>query len=474
VSRSGGDDVALDVRPWLDRVGAAVMLSAAIALVVINAARALDNPDTWFHLRIGADLLQTWTLSDPTSPSRFATEAWAPTQWSVQVLAAWVEGWFGLPGVAWVFGSLGLVVVVTVYWACRARSAASVAAAVTIATLFGVSASVSARPQVVSLALLAVTAAAWRQTTEDLRPRWWLVPLTWVWATAHGFWSVGVLVGIVVCVGIWFDSRSVKSQLIPLVAVPLLSLLAACLTPVGPRLLTSQLVVAERAAFIGEWGPTSFHEMAAVVTALMIGAVVMLWARRGGAPWTDVLMLLLAAALTAYAVRTVSLGAVLVAPILAGAVQRATGEFIKPTRAERVVVPAAAAAAALVLAFLVPSTSSEPGNVPSGLGDELAALPEGSAVMVDDTVGSWIEWRFPHLHPTMDGMFDAYSIDYMRRYRAARDLQPGWKVFLDGTGAEVAVVQRNGAFAFALSDSLGWTQVDADDRWVLMRAPGPG
>lgn len=456
----------------LDRSVAALLVAASLAVSVVNAARPLDNPDTWFHLRIGSDVLNSWSLRPP-APSRFATEDWVATQLLLQILAARMEISFGLPGVACLFGLLGLAVVTAVYAACRARSSASVAALVTFSAVFGMSASLSARPQLASLALLAVTVAAWRASAADLRPRWWLVPLTWLWAATHGFWSMGVLVGLVACVGIWLDTRPGRPQIVRLVAVPVLCVVAACLTPVGPRLLTSQLAVSDRAAFIGEWAPTSFHEMAAVVTALMIGAVVLAWARRGGAAWTDILSLVLAAALTAYAVRTVSLGAVLVAPILAGALRREIGdEPVPPGRGERALVALGAAAAALLLAFLVPITSDEPRNVPTGLESELAALPAGSAVMVDGTVGSWIEWRFSDLHPTMDGLFDAYTIDYMREYQAARDLQPGWKEFLEDTGAEVAVVQRDGAFAHALSDRLGWTSVDADSRWVLMRAPG--
>ena len=38
------------------------------------------------------------------------------------------------------------------------------------------------RPQVLSYLLVAVTTAAWLETRDDGRARWWLVPLTWVWA----------------------------------------------------------------------------------------------------------------------------------------------------------------------------------------------------------------------------------------------------------------------------------------------------
>jgi hypothetical protein len=258
-----------------------------------------------------------------------------------------------------------------------------------------------------------------------------------------------------------------------LLAVPSMSLLAACLTPAGPSLVMSQVAVAGRSAFIGEWAPTSFRVLAAQVTALMLMVVAVLWARRGSTPWTELLIFVLAAALTAYAVRTVSLGAVLAAPLLAGAAQALLASPAGPiSRREAVGVAAAGTAVAGLLAALVPSTSASPGNVPDGLAKHLAALPRGSAVMVDGTVGSWIEWRFPELHPTMDGMFDAYSIEYMERYQAARDLRPGWRDFLDETGADVAVLSRDGAFQDALTHQGGWNELASDGRWVLLMRDG--
>ncbi len=309
---------AVRVVPW-------VALGALLLLIVRVASAPLSNPDTWFHLRIGHELLGPWSLRDPGSLSRFASADWVPTQWSVQMLAAGFEDWFGLPGVAWLFGLLYLILVVTVYFVCRRESAPMPAVLVTAAVVFAASASISARPQVVSLILAGVTVSAWLQAARNLRAPWWLVPLTWVWATAHGFWSVGVLIGVVFCVGLLLDRRLDRRTSLSFFAVPVLSLVAACVTPIGPALLGTQLAVSERSSFIGEWGATSFHAMPAVVGASMLALLIVIWARRGGVSWTSLLLLLIAAALTAYAVRTVSLGAVIAAPLLARALQEVIG-----------------------------------------------------------------------------------------------------------------------------------------------------
>ena len=456
---------AVRVVPW-------AALGALLLLIVRVGSAPLSNPDTWFHLRIGHELLGPWSLRDPGSLSRFATADWVPTQWSVQMLAAGFEDWFGLPGVAWLFGLFYLILVVTVYFVCRRESAPMPAVLVTAAVVFAASSSISARPQVVSLILVGVTVSAWLHAARSLRAPWWLVPLTWVWATAHGFWSVGVLIGVVSCVGLLLDRRLDRRTSLAFFAVPVLSLVAACVTPVGPALLDTQFAVSERSSLIGEWGATSFHAMPAVVGASMLGLLVVIWARRGGVTWTSLLLLLVAAALTAYAVRTVSLGAVIAAPLLAGALQGVIGDRPgRPAKGEICGVVGAVVACAVLLGVVLPHTAASPKLVPDGFALDLASLPDGSAVMVDGTSGSWLEWQFPELQPTMDGMFDAYTLDYMREYRSARDLEPGWQDFIRETDARAALLREGGPLTFALMETMNWREIGRDDAWVLLEAP---
>ena len=51
------------------------------------------------------------------------------------------------------------------------------------------------RPQVLSYLLIALTVGAWLRTWDDGRLRWWLVPVTWLWAMLHGMWPIGIGLG---------------------------------------------------------------------------------------------------------------------------------------------------------------------------------------------------------------------------------------------------------------------------------------
>ena len=68
----------------------------------------------------------------------------------------------------------------------------------------------SMRPQVLSYLLVAVTTEAWLEHAPTAG-RWWLVPLTWVWAMCHGMWPVGIIIGAVALVGIALD-RAVQRR----------------------------------------------------------------------------------------------------------------------------------------------------------------------------------------------------------------------------------------------------------------------
>jgi len=167
------------------------------------------------------------------------------------------------------------------------------------------------RPQLVSLVILAVwVGASWR-TAEDLRPRWWLIPLTWVWANSHGLWLTGIGIGIVVIVGLWMDRRVTVRAATRLMIVPLASLGVCALTPVGPRLLLAPFEVSQIATeFVQEWQPTPVRtSFVAILTLVMIAAAVLGWIRTPGkTQWWQVGLAVVAFISTLAMVRTIPVG----------------------------------------------------------------------------------------------------------------------------------------------------------------------
>jgi hypothetical protein len=163
---------------------------AIVALVplflLMGRSHQIGDPDTFWHIRAGDFLLQTWRFSGPDPWSPFASTTWVLHEWMPELVMSVANRIDGLTGVAWVW-YLGTVLVALAFYASgRSQGRIVLSAIATVLALLGAAASLTPRPQLVSIALSAVVTAAWLSTARDGRARWWLIPLTWVWACSHG------------------------------------------------------------------------------------------------------------------------------------------------------------------------------------------------------------------------------------------------------------------------------------------------
>lgn len=447
---------------------------ACLLLAVARATlRPLSDPDTWWHLRLGDEFWGTWSLADPGQLSPFATRPWFATQWIPELAASTFQDWFGLPGVAWLYSAGVIAVVVTAYLVCR-REAGLLASVIAASFCFlGTSGSLSPRPQLVSFLLLAVVTGAWLRTTRDMRARWWLVPLTWFWACSHGMWFTGVAVGVAVIVGLALDGRLTRATAWRLSLVPALSVIAAAITPVGPKLLLAPLATSGMAPFVTEWAAPSFRTLPAAATMAMIIITVLTWGRRGAVPWSHLAVLVGAVGWTLLSARTIALGAVMMAPLLAGTMQSWLPVRPQPrtNKAERLTIVSAVAAGLVFLAAALPNTAAAPGKVPNALNDELDAIPRHTVVLNAYELGGWLTWRHPELAPVIDGMTDAYTVEHMTKYVSTVKAEEGWRDFVGATDSSYALVEQGSTLALALHQRLGWTTVGVDEGFVLLSRP---
>ena len=258
---------------------------------------------------------------------------------------------FGLGGIAWL-RAVGVLALLTVLlWGTR-RVADSVPALLAAgAGLLGAGHALTARPQLLGLVFLAVTVVAWHKTAADLRPRWWLVGLGWVAAWVHGLWALDVLVGLVTVAGLVADRRVTWRQAVRLTTIPLMATTAATLTWYGPGLVLTPFTVGQSVRdFVGEWQATSAHDLCAMTVLACIALVAVTWMRSTRPAWWQVSHVLLSAVLTLSMTRLVAVGAVLVVPLLAGALQQQRGSPVAARAAGTQSRPGGPDTAALVAA----------------------------------------------------------------------------------------------------------------------------
>jgi hypothetical protein len=448
----------------------------AIASTLKFGIRPVSDPDAWWHLKAGAYVLAHWRFNGPDPWSAFSSRPFVLTEWLPEVVAQKGYQLFGLPAVAWLRCATMLALISALVWAARQAADGVPAIIAGLAGLIGAGGSLSERPQLVSFVLLAVTVGAWWKTAGDLRPRWWLIPLTFVWACSHGLWVVGVFIGPVVLAGLALDRRLDRRTALRLLAVPALSVVAAALTPVGPALLLTPFQVSSAVAqFVQEWQPTDPLNLFAAVTLVMIAVALLPWIRsRSVRPWWQIALAGIAVVATLAAFRTVAVGSIIATPLLASTLQEQRGHPASHlTRRVTMAWIALVAVAAIVAAPITAAVAQKPSSTPEGLRPQLAAIPAKTVILNDSTVGGWLLWAEPQLSPVIDLRTEVFSTAYIREYLRTTDVLPGWQGFLVATKPKYALLTANAPLTVALGDELHWTTVGKDAGYVLLRAPEP-
>ena len=451
----------------------AVLTLLALGLTLRIGTRAVGDPDIWWHLKTGQYVLNGGHFSGPDPWVPFATRPFVLTQWLPEVVAQKVYELAGLPGVAWLRTAAMLMLLGAILWVCRRVADTVPALLAALAAMLGAGAGLTERPQLASFILLAVTLAAWWRSAEDLRPRWWLIPLTWVWACSHGLWPVGIAVGGVVIIGLAVDRRLDRRTALRLVLVPILSLVAAALTPVGPRLVLSSFDVSAAAGpFVQEWQPTSARNPFALITLAMIAVVLLTWVRSRSVPPTwQIALAGTAFVATLIMYRSVAVGAVITAPLFASALQQQRLRPPKSLTRQTVFTWLGLSVAAAVIAIpMAGAMAQKPYGVPEGLRPQLAALPARTVVLDQFAISGWLLWAEPQLIPVADLRSEVYSAEYLTAYRNNESVGPGWQSFITRTGATTALLSEDSALADALQQQLHWRVTGRDSGYALLES----
>jgi len=431
--------IARTPRPRLAITLAAIVVSVSVALGV----RPVSDPSPWLHLKVGAFLMDGGRFGSPDPWAPFATVTYVPTEWLPAIAGQVIYQNFGLPGIAWLrcAGILGLLSALV--WSARRSANTLTAVLVSFVGLVGAYGGLTERPQLAGLAFLALAVGAWWRTGLDLRPRWWLVPVTWLWACVHGL------------------------------SIPVLSVLAAGLTPLGPQLLLTSLAVGKNGSeFVAEWQATSVRNPFAVVTLAMIGLVILSWVRSERRPaWWQVGFLLMGIVTTLATMRTSAVGAVIAVPLLAQEIQLYRGRpMVAATRPSRGAWAALILTALVVAAPLAAARAQDPAHVPQRLEPALSLIPSGTVVLAAGDISGWLFWAHPSVRPVLDPRIEIYSPAHVRSFVSTMAAGPGWKQFVHRTGARYALVPSGSPIATALVERAAWSQIGKDAGLVLLRA----
>jgi len=457
-------------------VGLVVLSVVAVGGTVLKAGAPISDPDTPWHLVVGHRFLDGTSIRHPGPVSHLGFADWRPRDWISQIVMAGFDDWFGLPGVAWLMGAAIVALGLVQYWNCRrwANPLGSMTGAA-LGLLVGYNAYAS-RPQMVSFVLVAVTLGAVHRMAGDLRPRWWLVPVTGLWACLHGLWFMSLVLQACLLLGLLLDHRLNQRVAGRFAALWLACLAAVLVTPNGWYIALHPLgPFSAGGDYILEFHAPSRHSPSFVLWLVLLGAVLLTWLRQGSRrSWVDLGIVLLSGLLALQYLRTIVLGTILLTPFLAAAIQTWLPPRVvaTPRPLERAGALAAAAAALVGLAFVVPSTSAGMSSemFPTEFDQRLDRFPPQAVVLNELADGGYLMWRHPDLTIVGDGLSDQYSAAWLEGWFGALNADPHWRSFVAGTGVTDALLDESNPLIGELTEA-GWSVQDRQQGRVLLSRP---
>ena len=240
------------------------------------ASSTLQDPDSWWQVKVGLDLLanRTFPIVDPYSYT-FAGHPWIAKEWLGQVflgLAYRAGGWNGV--VTLIIAAISLTVFVTA-WFLSAWLKPILAVGLAFVVAFLISPIYTARPHVFTLPIIvAWTAVLFRASAEERAPPWWLLALVVLWANLHATFTLGFVIagfaGLDVLSRIGLSKPALLARWI---VFGLLCPLVSLIHPYGVKAILATFTVAggnEAVPLILEWRPFNALEQPAQEIAMLL------------------------------------------------------------------------------------------------------------------------------------------------------------------------------------------------------------
>ena len=343
---------------------AMLVLIGVFAFLATQAPKLLGDPDTQWHVAIGARIVADGALPwvDRFSHT-FAGASWIAKEWLSQIL---LSGAFAAAGWAGVAVLTALVIAATFallyHRLCRDLPPSTALIAVLVAAYL-TTPHLLARPHILSFPLILLTTTALVGAAERRSgPPWLVLGLIALWANLHAGFTIGFAVaGLLALEAVAAAPAGSRARLalrwgLFLAAVPL----AACVTPYGYRTMLVTVTLfgsGEPLPYIQEWQPLGLDEIGIVAAGAMLAALAILL-REGWRNAFRIALLLLLGAMSLRHSRFLDLFALITPVLVAGPLGRWLARRAEaPAPSAH---PAGWALAALLLALPVGLTLGRP------------------------------------------------------------------------------------------------------------------
>ncbi|RUX94946.1 MULTISPECIES: hypothetical protein [unclassified Mesorhizobium] len=250
---------------------------AMAAILTAKAGSTLQDPDSWWQVKVGLDFLanRTFPTVDPYSYT-FAGQPWIAKEWLGQVvlaLAYKTGGWNGVVTV--IIASISLTVFL-MGWFLSAWLKPILATILAFAAVFLIMSIFTARPHVLTFPIIVIwTEMLFRAAREERAPPWWLLVLVVLWANLHATFTLSFIIAGFAGLDLLARTGLSKPALLAKwIAFGLLCPLVSLIHPYGVQAILATLGVAygnEAVPLIMEWNAFNQPENSIQELAMLLG-----------------------------------------------------------------------------------------------------------------------------------------------------------------------------------------------------------
>jgi hypothetical protein len=465
-----------------------VMLAGLLVLLAVLTVRSrFDDPDMWWHLKMG-EIIWTTHAIPTTDLFSYTTNhhPWTPHEWLSEALiygAYRLAGYSGL--MLWLcFFTASLLI--AGYALCSLYSGnAKVGFLGALIIWFFATVGLAVRPQVIGYLLL-VVALLLVHLGRTRNPEWffWLPPLFAVWINCHGSFFLGLVVAGVFLFASFFNFRMgslVSSRWEPhrrrtLALALILSAAALFLNPIGVKQilypLNTMLNQPIGLSQVDEWKPLQISGAHGVVFLGILGCICLLViVQRSELFWHELLVLGLGIWLAASHERMIFVFGILAAPILSRSLSNSWDNYNREH--DRHLPNTALLALSLIVAFRAFPDSH---NLTRQVGEqspeqavEFMKAHHFSGRMLNEYVyGGYLIWAAPEYPVFVDGRSDVFEwTGVLGEFGRWATLQSDPNTLLDNYRIDFCLLARRSPTVRFLPLLRNWKAIYSDNSSVI-------
>jgi len=452
-------------------------------LVALNAVIMLPTfrlePDTWWHLKLGQQILLTghWLHADIYSFTAYGNNPLA-YEWLGEVVLAIAYKIAALRGLhSLLFGLTSIILILAYYYACLLSRNSKAAFVGTILVMPLATMCFTLRPQLLGYIFLLITLICLERYKQGLQKSLWILPpLFLIWLNTHGSFILGFCVlGLYwICGLIPFKQGGLTMepwqprQRIHMELVFLLGCVTLPLTPFGGQAfifpIEKALYFPQQAAHIQEWLPLNFSQWEPkMMLLLLLGFLLAQVAYRLTYRVENLFLVLFTAYMTCVHTRFVILFALVFVPLLAALLARWIPAY-EPEKDKPVLNAVLIVAIILSIGRGVPSRKDLAQQISNSFPVAAVKYLRHHSVpgpMYNDYgFGGYLLWAMGPKHKVfIDGRGDFYErAGVFQDYISVQDIHPDALAILRTYHVNSCIIQRKSALATLLRTSPEWKE----------------